>query len=308
MPRTRWRADRKVPGHVGRTLLWPGAAPGGVGVTAVETSTDRSTNPHVRDREIRGVIEPTVLSYLAAKPNGAAAIVIPGGGYRYLAYDKEGTEIATWLNSLGVSAFVLKYRLPLDFPCATWVALADAQRAIRLVRTSAAACKVDPARIGVIGFSAGGHRASQLLTRYAARLAPAMDEVDAVDARPAFGILMYPVISMDAAIAHAGSRVALLGASPTAAAVNLGSAELHVTTTTPATFIAASVRDNSVKPENSTRFADALVCAGVPHELRLYQDGCHGTGIRDASGDMASWPTQCAAWLTSLGFLSGSVP
>ena len=289
-------------------FIWPGVAPGGAGVTVVESTVDRSTNSQLRERQITGVTSPSVLPFLASKPNGAAAIILPGGGYRYVSYDREGTDIASWLNSIGVSAFVVKYRLPLDFPSSTWVALADAQRAIRLIRKSAATCKIDPARIGVIGFSAGGHLASQLETRFTARLTSAVDEVDAIDARPAFGVLLYPVISMDAAIAHAGSRTMLLGANPTPAAVTLTSSELQVTGTTPATFIGTSLRDATVNPENSIRFDSALAAAGVPHELHLYQDGGHGTGIRGATGDMASWPAQCASWLTSAKFLSGPVP
>lgn len=288
-------------------LIWSGVAPGGAGVTVREVVTERSTNPRLHDRTIAGVTKPSVLPYLAAKPNGAAAIVLPGGGYTHLAYDKEGTEIATWLNSVGVSAFVLKYRLPSDFPGEGWVALADAQRALRLIRKSAAACKIDPARIGVIGFSAGGHLASQLETRFSAQLAPAVDDVDAIDARPAFGVLVYPVISMNPAIAHAGSKTALLGANPAAAAVALASSELQVTATTPATFLGASLRDTTVKPDNSKRFDDALIAASVPQELHLYQDGGHGTGL-NAPGDMGSWPAQCASWLTSSKFLSGPLP
>ncbi len=249
------------------------------------------------------------MPFLAAKPNGAAAVVLPGGGYTHLAYDKEGSEIATWLNSLGISAFVLKYRLPVDFPnSSAWVALADAQRAVRVIRKSAAACKIEPLRIGVIGFSAGGHLASQLETRFSARVTPAADDVDAIDARPAFGVLMYPVISMDPAIAHAGSKLALLGTNPTAAAVALASSELQVTSTTPPTFIGVSRQDTTVKPENSVRFDNALMAAGISHELHLYQDGAHGTGISGATGDMAAWPTQCASWLTKSKFLSGPNP
>lgn len=276
-------------------------------MTVREVVTERSTNPRLHDRTIAGVTKPSVLPYLAAKPNGAAAIVLPGGGYTHLAYDKEGTEIATWLNSVGVSAFVLKYRLPSDFPGEGWVALADAQRALRLIRKSAAACKIDPARIGVIGFSAGGHLASQLETRFSAPLTPAVDDVDAIDARPAFGVLVYPVISMNPAIAHAGSKTALLGANPAAAAVALASSELQVTATTPATFLGASLRDTTVKPDNSKRFDDALIAVSVPQELHLYQDGGHGTGL-NAPGDMGSWPAQCASWLTSSKFLSGPLP
>jgi acetyl esterase/lipase len=216
-----------------------------------------------------------------------------------LAWDKEGVDIAKWLNSLGISAFVVKYRLPVDFTGTPWIALADAQRALRTVRHFAGACGIEPAQIGVVGFSAGGHLASQLETRFSAQTSPLSDAIDAVDARPAFGVLLYPVISMDPTIAHAGSRKALLGDNPSAADVTLYSSEKQVTSSTPATFIGVSNKDATVKPENSIRFDDALKAAGVAHELHVYQDGGHGTGL-NAAGDMAAWPKQCAAWLATV--------
>jgi acetyl esterase/lipase len=284
-------------------FLWSGAAPGATAATLVEKFTDRSSDPAVKDRSVTGVSKPSLFPFLAKQPNGAAAIIVPGGGYTHLAWDKEGIDIAAWLNSLGVSAFVLKYRMPADFPGSPWIPLADAQRALRTVRQNASACGIDAARIGVIGFSAGGHSASQLETRSGAQTSPATDTTDAVDARPSFGVLLYPVISMDAAIAHSGSKVALLGVSPTAAAVTLYSSELQVTATTPPTFLGVSSKDTTVKPENSVSFDDALKANGVAQELHVYQDGTHGVGIRDASGDMALWPTQCAAWLTTQNVL-----
>jgi acetyl esterase/lipase len=277
-------------------FLWPAVAPGSAGATVVEAFDERSKDPAVHDRSVSGVTKPSLFAYLAKTPNGAAAIIAPGGGYTHLAWDKEGVDIAKWLNSLGVSAFVLKYRMPGDFPGKSWIALADAQRALRTVRKNAAACGINTARIGVIGFSAGGHLASTLETRPNAETSPATDAIDAVDAQPSFGVLMYPVISMDSAIAHAGSKTALLGASPSAADVTLYSSELQVTAKTPPTFLGVSIKDTTVKPENSQRFDDALKAKGVAHELHLYQDGGHGTGLA-APGDMAAWPTQCAAFL-----------
>lgn len=283
-------------------FLWPAAAPGATAATLVEMFTERSTDPAIKNRTVAGISKPSLFPYLAKSPNGAAAIVLPGGGYTHLAWDKEGVDIASWLNSLGVSAFVLKYRMPSDFPGSPWIPLADAQRALRTVRQNASACGIDPARIGVIGFSAGGHLASQLETRSSASTIPApyvADALDALDARPSFGVLMYPVISMDAAIAHSGSKTALLGTSPTAADVALYSSELQVTATTPPTFLGVSSKDATVKPENSVRFDDALKAKGIAQELHVYQDGAHGTGIREAKGDMAAWPRQCAAWLAA---------
>jgi len=283
-------------------FLWSAAAPGATAATLVEQFTERSRDPAVKDRSVMGVSKPSLFPYLAMSPNGAAAIVLPGGGYTHLAWDKEGVDIATWLNSLGISAFVLKYRMPADFPGSSWIPLADAQRALRTVRQNASACGIDAARIGVIGFSAGGHLASQLETRSSAQAIPAQyatDALDAVDARPSFGVLLYPVISMDPTIAHSGSKTALLGAGPTPADVALYSSELQVTATTPPTFLGVSTKDTTVEPENSVRFDDALKAKGVAHELHVYQDGAHGTGIREGKGDMAAWPTHCAAWLAA---------
>ncbi len=278
-------------------FLWPAVAPGSAGTTVVEAFTERSKDPALHDRSVTGVSKPSLFPYLAPQPKGAAAIIAPGGGYTHLAWDKEGIDIAKWLNSIGVSAFVLKYRMPGDFPGASWIALADAQRALRTVRNNAVACGIDPTRIGVVGFSAGGHLASTLETRPGAVTSPVADAVDAVDARPSFAVLMYPVISMDPAIAEAGSRKALLGANPSAADVTLYSSELQVTAETPPTFLGISTKDTTVKPVNCARFDDALQAKGVAHELHLYQDGTHGVGIRDAIGDIAAWPAQCAAFL-----------
>jgi acetyl esterase/lipase len=289
-------------------FLWSGAAPGNGATAVVEKIAERSADPQLHDRSITGVSKPSVFAYLAAHPNGAAAVVIPGGGYEHIAFDKEGVDIATWLNSLGVSAFILKYRLPTNFPGLPWIPLADAQRAIRTIRKAAAACAIDPARLGVIGFSAGGHLASQLETRFSTQTSAHADDTDAVDARPAFGVLMYPVISMDPAIAHAGSKTALLGASPTAADVKLYSSELQVTATTAPSFIGVSNQDKTVNPQNSIRFDDALKTAGIAQEFQLYQDGAHGVGIRDATGDMAAWPQQCASWLTAMKLLGSTSP
>ncbi len=278
-------------------FLWSGVAPGSADTTLVEKFDERSKDAAVHDRSVTGVSKPSLFAYLVEHPKAPAAIIAPGGGYTHLAWDKEGVDIAKWLNTLGISAFVLKYRMPGDFPGKSWIALADAQRALRTVRQNAVACGIDTERIGVVGFSAGGHLASTLETRPGAQTSPAADAIDAVDARPSFGVLMYAVISMDAAITHGGSKTALLGANPTPADVLLYSSELQVTSTTPPTFLGVSTKDTTVKPENSVRFDDALKAKGIAHELHIYQDGGHGTGL-SAPGDMAAWPTQCAAWLT----------
>jgi acetyl esterase/lipase len=281
--------------------LWPGTAPGSEGVNLTEKVEELSKDPAVHDRHITDVSKPSIFPYLAPHPNGAAVLILPGGAYSLLAFDLEGVDIAKWLNSIGVSAFVVKYRLPADFP-QTWIALADAQRALRLVRGSATGCGIDPQRIGVIGFSAGGHNASQLETRPSAVTTPNTDAIDQLDARPNFGLLLYPVISMDPAITHTGSRNNLIGSSPTASDVLLYSSEKQVTASTPPTFIGVSKKDTGVNPQNSVVFDNALKAAQVPEELHLYNDGAHGTGIRLATGDMAQWPAQAAAWLAKMKF------
>jgi acetyl esterase/lipase len=282
-------------------FLWPGTAPGSEGVKLTEQIQEKSTNPAVHLRQITDVTKPSIFPYVAARPNGAAALIMPGGAYSLLSFDLEGVDIAKWLNSIGVTAFIVKYRLPADYP-QNWIALADAQRAMRVVRNHAAACGIDPARIGVVGFSAGGHLASQLETRPSATTSPSVDEIDKLEARPNFGVLMYPVISTDPAIVHTGSKNNLLGSNPSPADLLLASSEKQVTSATPPTFIGVSKKDTSVNPQNSVVFDNALKAANVPEELHLYNDGSHGTGIRDAVGDMAAWPTQAAAWLTKLKF------
>lgn len=286
-------------------FLWSGTAPGSEGVTFTEQIQELSTDPAVHDRHISHVSKPSIFPYIAAKPNGAAAVIMPGGAYSILAFDLEGVDIAKWLNSIGVSAFIVKYRLPVDYS-QHWIALADAQRAIRLVRKNAAACGIDSARIGVVGFSAGGHNASQLETRPSATTSPRVDDIDDLDAHPNFGVLMYPVISMDPSITHTGSRNNLIGSSPSAADVTLWSSEKQVTPATPPTFIGVSKKDTGVNPQNSIVFDNALKAANVPEELHLYNDGAHGTGIRLATGDMAAWPDQAAAWLAKMKFTSAS--
>ena len=295
----------RCPFGTAELFLWAGTAPGSEGVKLTEQIQELSTDPAVHDRHISHVLKPSIFPYLAGKPNGAAAVIMPGGAYSILAFDLEGVDIAKWLNSNGVTAFIVKYRLPVDYPEA-WIALADAQRAMRLVRNNAAACGIDPARIGVIGFSAGGHLASQLETRPSGATSPIVDQIDKLDARPDFGVLIYPVISMDPSIVHSGSRNNLIGSNPSAADVTLWSSEKQVTSWTPPTFIGVSKKDSGVNPQNSVVFDNALKAASVPEELHMYTDGMHGTGIRLATGDMAQWPTQAAAWLAKMKFTNAA--
>ncbi len=278
-------------------FLWPGAAPGTEGAAFSEKVEERAADNGCTDHSVYGISRPSMFPAPAPDPCGAAVLVIPGGGYERVVMDKEGMEIAAWLNALGVGAFVLKYRLPAEgHRRGPDVPLMDAQRAMRLIRRDASLYGVDPARIGVMGFSAGGHLAAELATRWDADHGLPDDGVNRLDARPDFAALIYPVISMEDGVTHAGSRKMLLGNSPGESAA-LHSADLNVSPRTPRCFLAHSAPDGSVPVENSLRFARALIAAGVPVELHVFADGGHGFGLRSTAGTQASWPELFRAWL-----------
>jgi acetyl esterase/lipase len=262
--------------------LWPGGAPGAVGKEPLDT--------------------PTITPFFAPKDKatGAAIVVFPGGGYSHLSDVKEGSAVAEWLNSLGVTAFVLKYRLGMRYHAPA--PLLDAARAVRIVRAQAKEWNLDPNRIGVLGFSAGGHLAATLGTHFDAGKADASDAVDRVSSRPDLLILVYPVITMGE-FTHAGSKKNLLGDSPSPDLIKNYSNELWVTKDTPPTFLVHSVADPGVPVENSLLFADALRKAGVPFEIHLYEKGPHGFGLAPDDPILSSWPGRCADWLSSHGFL-----
>lgn len=248
---------------------------------------------------------PTLTPYVPAadKATGTAVIICPGGGYGHLASDHEGVQIAEWLNSIGVTAFVLRYRLPSNgyrHP----IPLMDTQRAIRLVRTRADEWKVKPERIGILGFSAGGHLASTAATHFEQPVATGdkADAVDAVSCRPDFQVLIYPVISMDLAITHRGSRENLLGKEPSEELVRLLSNELQITEKTPPAFLVHADDDKAVVSENSIRYYIGLRKANVQAELHIYLKGGHGFGIRPTAGPAAQWTDLCARWLSQSGF------
>lgn len=256
--------------------LWPGAVPGSLGS---------------EDRDI-----PTLTPWMAKNPNGKAVVVCPGGGYGALANDHEGKQIAQWLNSQGISAFVLKYRLGPRYHHP--VMIGDAQRAIRTVRTRAAEFKIDPAKIGIWGFSAGGHLAATAATHFDAGNASASDPIDRAGSRPDFAILAYPVITFtEEAYVHKGSRRNLLGDNPDPKLVENLSNERAVTKGTPPTFLFHTDEDKGVPPENSVLFYLALRKHGVPAELHIYEKGPHGVGLAWSDITLASWPARLADWL-----------
>ncbi|MBL7215566.1 MAG: alpha/beta hydrolase [Phycisphaerae bacterium] len=249
---------------------------------------------------------PTLTLYPASGDHATdcGIVICPGGGYAGLAMDHEGVQIAEWFNSIGVSAYVLKYRLPSDgyrHP----VPLMDAQRAIRLVRHNAEKWNINPAKIGIIGFSAGGHLASSVGTHFEKPVAvpEAADEIGEISCRPDFMVLIYPVISMQDEITHKGSKDNLLGVNAEPAMVELLSNEKQVTPQTPPTFLVHASDDTAVVPENSVRFYQALLKANVPAELHMYLKGGHGFGIRPSAGPASQWTELCEKWMQLLDFL-----
>ena len=274
--------------------LWEGKAPHAVG----DSPADK---PSV-----------TVFRAPAEKANGAAVVICPGGGYGFLADDHEGKQVAEYFNSIGVTAFVLKYRIVAkDRPGPLHPApLEDALRAIRLARFRAKDYGIDPKRVGIMGFSAGGHLASSVATHFHTGSAlPGSDAIDAMSDRPDFAILAYPVISMEDGVTHGGSKKNLLGDKPDAKLVQSMSNEKQVTKATPPTFIFQTSADTAVVPENAIRFYVALKKAGVPAELHIYEKGRHGVGLgkdpkwTGGEASIASWPDRLTDWLKSRGLL-----
>jgi acetyl esterase/lipase len=258
------------------------------------------------EREVEGRIYnvrvPTLACFPApvATANGTAVIICPGGGYVRLAVNKEGTELTRRLNALGVSAFVLKYRLAeFGHPAP----LRDVLRAVRIVRSRAAELGVRADRIGVMGSSAGGHLAACAGTLFDAPEGRTGAALDATSARPDFVALLYPVITMTDPYAHAGSRKALLGDDPSPALVERLSVEKQVTSETPPTFIVHTLEDASVPVENSLLFFQALRRAGVPGELHVYEKGPHGFGTRAGLGPTSDWPLRLEEWMRFHGWL-----
>lgn len=235
------------------------------------------------------------------KATGAAVVVCPGGGYGHLAMDHEGDQVAKWLNGLGVHAFVLKYRLAPRYKHPS--PMLDVQRAIRTVRAKAAEWKVDPGRVGVLGFSAGGHLASTAATHFDAGDAKAADAVDRESCRPDFAVLGYPVITLVPPHAHMGSARNLLGANPDKDLLASLCNERMVTDKTPPTFLFHSTDDKAVVVQNSEMYVEAAKKAGVPVELAVYKQGGHGYGLGRKGQDNEAWPAACAAWLKSRGVL-----
>lgn len=253
---------------------------------------------------ISHVEQPTIAVFLPAKKiaTGQAVVICPGGGYGILAYNWEGTDVAKWLNSKGIAAAVLKYRLP-NITSSTVLhqsPLLDAKQAMRLVRSYASEWNIKRDEVGIMGFSAGGHLASTLGTHFDAGDAAAKDSVTKWSSRPDFMILLYPVITMTEKYMHAGSRNNLIGANADAALARFYSNDLQVTKDTPPAFLVHATDDTGVPVENSLSFYQALKNNGVPAELHVYPKGGHGFGLGLGKGYLDTWPDRCIDWLRSL--------
>ena len=254
------------------------------------------------NRAVEKVNRPSITPFIPQNPNGLAVIICPGGGYARLAFDKEGTLVAEWLNQLGITAFVLKYRLPegadssqKDFP------LQDAQRAIRYIRAKAGEFQINPDKVGIMGFSAGGHAAGTLGTDFGKMVYSPEDSIDAQSARPDFMMLIYPVISMESGITHEGSRSRLLGPNPSQELIDEFSLEKRVSEKTPPAFLAHAKDDGAVIPENSIRLNEALVAAKINSTLYLYENGGHGGALCQGDEiDFSRWANDCQNWLEGL--------
>jgi acetyl esterase/lipase len=265
--------------------LWEQGAPGALG----ETPADK----------------PTITAYLPPGPGrrGAvtAVIIAPGGAYQGLATSYEGTQEAYWFNALGVAAFVLQYRLGPRYHHP--VELGDAQRAIRMVRARAKEWNIAPDRIGMMGFSAGGHLAATAGTHIDSGTSSAADPLDRISSRPDFLILAYPVISMQLGITHAGSKRNLMGENPDPRLVDDLSNELRVSAQTPPTFLFHTTDDSVVSVENSVAFYRALIKAKVPAEMHLFQSGPHGVGMALMDPALSPWTSLLSNWLRARGLL-----
>jgi len=263
-------------------LLWPGGAPGAVGD---------------EDRD-----KPALTIYMPPNTAGpmTAVVIAPGGSYARLSMNLEGRAPANYLNTLGIAAFVLRYRLGPRYHHP--IELGDAQRAIRTVRARAAEWHLAPDRIGFMGFSAGGHLASSASTQFDAGKADAADPIERVSSRPDFAILGYPVISFVEPWTHQGSKTNLLGESPDAALARSLSSETQVTSSTPPTFIYHTTADTVVPVENAVAYFLALRKAGVTAEMHVFRNGAHGSGLAQQDPALAEWPRLLANWLRVSGF------
>ena len=280
--------------------VWTDSAPGSI---KNETWFEKSTITNELVSRYEKVTDPSITIFLppAEKATGTVVLICPGGGYGVLAFDHEGLAIAKWLNDNGIAGIILKYRLPSDLIMKDKSVgpLQDAQEAIRVIRRNAASWKINPRKVGVIGFSAGGHLASTLSTHYAEK---AYVVKDTTSARPDFSLLIYPVITFDSSFTHIGSRNNLIGNNPTAEAIRRFSNELQITDKTPPAFLVHSADDKTVPVKNSIVYFEGLVKNNIQAELHVFQKGGHGYGLSIGKGTQSSWPDLCIKWMKTNGF------
>jgi len=279
--------------------LWPNKIPN------QEASNEKERVETDRFDWVTNVQQPTIEVYLPTKSNanGQAVVIFPGGGYYGLAYDWEGIDMAKALNSKGVAGIVVKYRLPISKSIVEGkevVPLQDAQRAMRLVKSKAAEWNISEGKIGIMGFSAGGHLASTLGTHYDDTVYEKQDEADELSARPDFMALIYPVISMDNETTHSGSKGALLGENPSDELANRFSANKNVTKDTPPAFLLHAQDDDAVPVENSILMFSALKKEGIPVTMHIYPKGGHGFSLALKDQRLKNWISLLYDWLDNL--------
>jgi acetyl esterase/lipase len=278
--------------------VWPGRSPAAAAKLPVEAVHERSKDPAFNDRYVLGIARPRMAVFRPAKPNGGTVLIFPGGGYRWVVVDKEGYELARWFAARGVTAFVLFYRLPAEgWRSGPDTPLIDAQRAMRLIRSRSSAFGINPKRVTAIGFSAGGHVCASLLTRFSANVYQPIDAVDRLSARPDGAAPIYPVVSMSAPTAHAGSRAELIGEHASKELERKYDPALNVPPDAPPVFLLHAEDDPAVPVANTLMLREALLAAKVPVETHLYPDGGHGFGLRLSKGhSVEGWQEVLWAW------------
>ncbi len=278
--------------------IWPGNPPGGENVTVDEKVVLRHAGGDPNDTAYYHVRKPWLTVRKPDKPNGGAILIAPGGGYVRVAVSRAGSDIDAWLAGLGYTVFTMDYRLPGDnWAAGPDVALQDVQRAIRLIRSKSAEFGLDPARIGVAGFSAGGHVAGLAATRFAEVSYPPIDAVDALSARPTVVAMCYPVVTATLPYEHVGSVNELIGRNPTDEQRKRASVEQHVPADAPPTFVCATTDDPVVPMHNAILMFEALKAQKISSELHLYEGATHGFPLRDKAGNIQPWA------LTALAFM-----